>query len=114
MNKDYLKSWIGKVVKVKIDRPLGSVHPKHEKIVYEKVNYGFIPGTKAGDGAEIDVYVLGVDHALNEFEGKIIAVVERKDDSEFKLVASEKTYTKSEIKDLLDFQEKYFDSEIIV
>ena len=59
--KDYLK----KIVKVKIDRPLGSKHPKHG-FEYE-VNYGFVPGTVSGDGEELDCYVLGVDEPLEEF-----------------------------------------------
>ena len=41
-NKEYL----GKKVKVEMDRPLGSTHPKHG-FVYP-VNYGFIPNTEIG------------------------------------------------------------------
>ena len=44
MNKDY----IGKIVNVVMDRPLGTKHPKHE-FIYE-VNYGYIPNTVSGDG----------------------------------------------------------------
>ena len=33
---------IGKIVKVIVDRPLGSRHPKHKDIIYT-VNYGYIP-----------------------------------------------------------------------
>lgn len=51
-NKDY----IGKIIGVKIDRELGSKHPKHGFIY--PVNYGFIPNTISGDGEEIDCYVL--------------------------------------------------------
>ena len=33
---------IGSVVKVIVDRPLGTYHPKHKDIYYS-VNYGYIP-----------------------------------------------------------------------
>ena len=33
---------IGKVVKVIVDRPLGSAHPNHSDLIYS-VNYGYIP-----------------------------------------------------------------------
>ena len=50
-------NYLGKEVVVKMDRPLGSKHPKHGFIY--TVNYGFIPGTISGDGEELDAYVLG-------------------------------------------------------
>lgn len=34
---------IGDIVKVTVDRPLGSYHPKHEDIYYP-INYGYIEG----------------------------------------------------------------------
>ena len=39
---------IGDIVKVIVDRPLGSVHPKHKDILYP-INYGYIPGVMAPD-----------------------------------------------------------------
>lgn len=36
------KSYLGKTVTVKIDRPLGSVHPKHPELIYP-INYGLYP-----------------------------------------------------------------------
>ncbi len=49
--KNYAEKFIGKIVTVKVDRPLNSRHPKHG-FVYE-LNYGFIPGTMAPDGEEV-------------------------------------------------------------
>ena len=51
---------IGKVLKVKIDRPLGSSHPDYPEHIYP-INYGYVEGIIAPDGEEQDVYVLGVD-----------------------------------------------------
>lgn len=107
---DYLK----KQVKVKIDRPLGSLHPKHN-FKYD-VNYGFIPGTISGDGEEIDAYVLGVDEPLEEFEGKCIAIIHRLNDDDDKLVIIPNNLSDisdDEIRRLTHFQEQYFQSVII-
>ena len=80
------KEYIGKNVKVKIDRALNTKHPKHD-FVYE-VNYGYVPNTESGDGEELDVYVLGIDKQLEEFEGKCIAVIHRINDDDDKLIMS--------------------------
>lgn len=74
---------IGRIVKVIVDRPLGSCHPKHRDIFYS-VNYGYIPGILAGDGEEQDAYILGIDQPLQEFVGKVIAIIHRLDDVEEK------------------------------
>ena len=106
---------LGRIVKVKIDRPLGSAHPNHPDMIYP-VNYGYIEGIIAPDGEEQDAYVLGIDVPLTEFEGKIIAIVHRLNDVEDKwVVAPQNTsYSKQEIKKQLNFQEKYFEYEIIM
>ena len=36
--------YLGKEVKVVIDRPLGSIHPEHNNLYY-MINYGYIPDT---------------------------------------------------------------------
>ena len=107
------KSWLGKEVKVKIDRPLGSKHPDSRFDLVYPVNYGFIPQTYCeSDNEEIDAYVLGPKEPLKEFSGVVMAVIQRLDD-ELKLVVTDgRDYTVEEIKKLTDFQEKYFKSEI--
>lgn len=105
--------FIGKNVKTKIDRPLNSKHPKHGFIY--PVNYSYIPNTTSGDGEEIDCYILGIDEPINEFEGKCIAVIHRINDDDDKLIVvpDGKQYTDDEIRKLTNFQEQYFQSEII-
>lgn len=104
---------IGRIVKVVVDRPLGSVHPRHPDICYP-VNYGYIPGIPGGDGEEQDAYVLGVEEPVAEFTGKVIAVIHRFDDVEEKwIVAPEnRAFTKEEIQAQVAFQEQYFRTEI--
>ena len=107
------KEFLGQIVKVKMDRKMGSAHPKHGFIY--PVNYGFIPGTISGDGEELDAYVVGVFEPLDEFEGKVIAIVHRTNDDDDKLVvcAENKDYTDAQIEALTEFQERFFEHEII-
>ncbi len=104
---------LGKIVKVIIDRPLGSYHPNHKNIYYY-VNYGYVPEIIAGDGEEQDAYILGVDTPLTEFIGKVVAVIHRKNDNEDKWVVIPESFnlSKEEILKTVEFQEKYFDIEI--
>ena len=105
--------YIGKPVRVKIDRPINSKHPKCDFIY--PLNYGFVPNTISGDGEELDCYVLGVNEPIKEIEGKCIAVIHRLNDNDDKLIVvpEEKEYSDEEIKKITYFQEKYFESEII-
>ena len=113
LRKALVKSYLEKTVTISIDRPIGSVHPKHDDIVYP-INYGYIPGIIGGDGEELDVYLLGVDVPVSEFTGKIIGIVHRHNDVEDKLVMAPEgtSFTAEEIADAVRFQEQYFESEI--
>ena len=106
---------IGASVKVVVDRPLGSRHPRHEDIVYP-VNYGYIPGIMAPDGEEQDAYILGIHEPMEEFEGRVIAIIHRLDDVEDKWVVAPEgmTFAKEEIMEQVAFQEQYFQTEIAV
>ena len=79
------------------------------------INYGYIPNTISGDGKELDVYILGIDKPLEEFEGKCIAVIHRINDDDDKLVVvpEGKNYTDEEIRVLTEFQERFFESIVI-
>jgi inorganic pyrophosphatase len=107
------KQFLGKTVKVKIDRPIGSKHEKFD--IYYLVNYGFVPNTTAPDGDELDAYVLGVFVPIEEFTGKCIAVIHRTNDNDDKLVVApeNKEFSDEEIKVLTEFQERFFKSIII-
>lgn len=107
------RDYIGKIVNVKIDRPLGSKHPKWDMIY--TVNYGYVPNTVSGDGEELDCYVLGIFEPIKEFKGKCIAVIRRKDENDDKLiiVPESRNYSNEQIEALTEFQERYFESEII-
>ena len=104
--------YIGQVVEVCVDRPLGSRHPEFG--FQYPVNYGFVPGTSSPDGEEFDAYVLGLSEPLEEFEGRCIAVIHRLDDDDDKLVVvpEGRQFTDAEIRRATRFQERYFTSDI--
>lgn len=104
---------IGSKVKVIVDRPMGTYHPKHKDIFYT-VNYGYVEGIMAPDGEEQDAYILGIDKPLEEFIGVVLAIIHRLNDVEDKwIVVPEGTsFTKEEIIKQVSFQEKYFKIEI--
>lgn len=106
---------IGNIVKVIVDRPLGSRHPKFNNIIYP-INYGYIEGIMAPDGEEQDAYVLGVHTAVKEFTGRVIAIIHRFDDVEEKWVVAPDglNFSEEEIKAQIDFQERYFNYAILM
>jgi len=110
---NYSQKYLNQTVKVKMDRPLGSKHPKHGFIY--PINYGFVPNTLAPDGGEIDAYVLGVFEPVEEFEGNCIAIIHRTNDDDDKLIIVPPgiNYNDDQIKALTEFQEHFFKSEII-
>ena len=73
-----------------------------------------IPGVIGGDGEEQDAYIIGIVNPLREFVGELIAVIHRKEDNECKWVVAPigRDFSEEEIRKAVDFQEKYFESEI--
>lgn len=113
LRKALVKSYLGKTVTISIDRPIGSVHPNHDDIIYP-INYGYIPKVFGGDGEELDVYLLGVDTPVKEYTARIIGIVHRHNDVEDKLIAAPEgtNYTNEEITEAVKFQEQYYQSEV--
>lgn len=113
MKKASYKDFLGKKVKVVMDRPMGSKHPKWNFIY--PINYGYVPNTISGDGEELDAYIVGIFEPVEEYEGKCIAAIHRLNDDDDKLVIApeEKIYTKQQIEALVEFQERFFEHEII-
>ena len=90
-----IKDYLGKKITIKIDRPLGTRHPKHNFIYL--LNYGYVPNTISDDGEELDAYLLGVFDPVKEYHGSVIAIIHR---------------TNDQIMALTEFQERFFKSVI--
>lgn len=107
-----VKDYLGKEITIKIDRPLGTRHPKHNFIYL--LNYGYVPNTISGDGEELDAYLLGVFDPADEYHGRVIAIIHRTNDNDDKLVVVPDgvNYTDDQIMALTEFQERFFKSII--
>lgn len=107
------KEYLSKIVEVRVDRPLGSKHPKHGFLY--PVNYGYVPNTVSADGEELDCYILGVYEPLEKFTGKCIAIIHRTNDDDDKLiiVPKNRNFTDREIEVLVEFQERFFKHIIV-
>lgn len=113
LRKALVKSYLGKTVEIIIDRPIGSIHPKYNDLIYP-LNYGFIPNVLGGDGEELDVYLLGVYKPVENYKAQIIGIAHRKNDSEDKLIGVPigVSFSKEEVAQAVYFQEKFYDTEI--
>ena len=114
-NLDY-SDVIGRVVSGKIDRPLNTRHPRHPDMIYP-INYGYVDGVIAGDGAEQDIYLFDCDQPVETYTGKVIAVYHRTNDVEDKWIVvpemskyatNPSALSDEEILKRIEFQEKYF------
>lgn len=108
--------FLGKTVSLVIDRPLGSKHPRFDCCY--RCNYGEVPGTMAADGEPLDAYLLGVFAPVSKYTGRCIAVIHRTagNDIEDKLVVvppDAPPYSDEQIRALVNFQERFFVSDII-
>ena len=114
--KAQVASYLGRTVRIGIDRPIGYVHEKEKYSLTYKINYGYIPGVPGVDGEELDVYLLGVSEPVEEYEARVIAIVHRENDVEDKLVAAPEgmAFTAEEIWEAVRFQEQYYDSHVEV
>ncbi len=112
--EDFTRAYLGKLVHIGIDRPIGYTHQKNGKQWTYPINYGYIPDVLGGDGEELDVYLLGVHEAVKEYTARIIGIIWREDDVEDKLVGvPDGMYlTAEEIAQQVAFQEQYHVSHV--
>ncbi|MFA6428533.1 MAG: inorganic diphosphatase [Candidatus Buchananbacteria bacterium] len=107
------RKYLGQELEITIDRPLGTKHPKHG-FIYE-TNYGFVKGVLAPDGEELDAYYLGSSKPLEQARGVCIAIAHRQNDDDDKLIVVPAGFQISDeqIRSAINFQEKWFKTEII-
>ena len=110
LRKALVDSYLGKTVRIGIDRPIGYVHKKAKYTLVYPINYGYIPGVLGGDGEELDVYLLGVDTPVEEYVAQVIGIAHRENDVEDKLIACPvgARFNASEMARRIAFQEQYY------
>lgn len=103
---------LGRNVRVRVARPIGTKHPKFG-FTYER-NFGFVEGVKSPNGLPQGAYILGIDHPVREFEGRVAAVVRRENRRgvAWVVVPKSKRLIESEIREDLEFAEKYCSYDI--
>ncbi len=69
--------------RVVIDRPKGAQHPRYPDLVYP-LDYGYLEGTRAGDGAGIDVWLGSI--GTRDLSAIVLTVDLLKHDTEIKLL----------------------------
>ena len=113
LRKALVHSYLGKTVEIKIDRPVGSTHPRHENFTYP-INCGYIPNVTDGDGEVLDVYLLGVEVPVKEYKARMIGMIHHRNNAKDKLVAAPEgmDFTKEKIAEAVHFQEQYYENEI--
>lgn len=94
--------------------PLGSTDEDNPSVVYP-INCGYVDVERTAGFSELDkqrVYLLGVDVAVDEYIGELIAVARRRDDPETVwIIAPENiSYTIQQIEEMIYFEEQYYDS----
>lgn len=107
--------YIGKLVHLRFDQPVGSAYRPHG-ITYYPINYGFVPGTTAPDGDALDAYLLNVHVPLGEAVGTCIAVIHRPEDDDDKLVVvpvGSPPMTDAEILCQVWFQEHLYNGQVV-
>lgn len=114
--KRLVEGYLGKLVRIEIDRPIGYVHHKEgtDRVLTYPINYGYIPNVLGGDGEELDVYLYGVSEPVTEYFGRIVGIAFREDDVEDKLVMAPDgmTPTAEEMANTVHFQEQYYHTHI--
>ena len=68
---------------LKIDRPQGSAHPRYPAVIYP-LDYGYLEGTRSGDGDGVDVWVGSL--AERGVTGVVCTVDAKKRDVEVKIL----------------------------
>lgn len=70
---------LGKYVRVRVTNPIHSVNSQ-SGITY-LLNYGIIEGKKRFDNVSYGAYIMGINHPVRTFDGRVIAVIESDDKS---------------------------------
>lgn len=91
-----------------IDRPRGSRHPRYPGMIYP-LDYGYLKGTRSGDGAGIDVWVGHAD--APEVTGIVCTVDVHQRDAEIKVLLG---CTESDIEEVTSFHNQGSQAAFVV
>ncbi len=94
---------LGKYVRVRVTNPIHSVNSQFG-FTYQ-LNYGLIEGKKRFDNVKYGAFIMGIDHPVRTFDGRIIACIELTGSSKSFYVVAPKSmkFIKNQIEDAVSF-----------
>ena len=97
---------LGKYVRVRVTNPIRSVN-RQFGFVYQ-LNFGAIEGKKRYDSISHGAYIMGINHPVRTFDGRVIAAIKRGDGSPTVYVVAPKSmrFISYQIEDAIAFAEK--------
>ena len=95
---------LGKYIRVRVTNPIFSFNSQRN---FEYgLNFGSIESVKQGSQKYEGAYIMGISHPVHNFDGRVIAVVKKKDGARFLVVAPKKSrYIKRDITKAIAFAE---------
>ncbi len=96
---------LGKYVRVRVTNPIRSVN-RQFGFVYQ-LNFGAIEGKKRYDSVSSGAYIMGINHPVRTFDGRVIAAIKRNDGSPTVYVVAPKSmrFISYQIEDAIAFAE---------
>ena len=96
---------LGKFVKVRVTSPMHSYNSRFG--FKDKLNYGIMEGFKTRKNTVQFAYIMGINHPVRNFDGRVIAVVRRHGGKGIVWVVAPKStrYIVNDIKEAINFAE---------
>lgn len=97
---------LGRYVRINVTNPIHSVN-KQIGLEY-KLNFGKVEGVRCFDKRIAGAYIMGMNHPVRSFDGRVIGIIRPNDCAEVRLVVAPKsmTFIDNEITDAIAFAEK--------
>ncbi len=97
---------LGKYVRVRVTKPMGAFDDETSTVF--RLNYGIVESGLDPHAPVKGAYIMGVTHAVHNFEGRVVAVVKLPDRQGIYLVVSPKSkrFIINDIKSALEFAHK--------
>lgn len=97
---------LGKYVRVRVTNPIHSLN-RQFGFVYQ-LNFGVIEGKKRYDSNAAGAYIMGINHPVRTFDGRVIAVIRRAESNAAVYVVAPKNmrFISYQIQDAIAFAEK--------
>lgn len=108
----FYQDYLGKEVHVIVDQPYGSFHSLIPDLLLP-VNIGYVNESEFLEDNFENAYIFGLDEAVDEYVGTVIAIIYRKDGSSAFVVSKKTSFEKKDVINTIGELEQYQDTKII-